>query len=174
MTWTIKDPDILEMEKIDPTSPYQIKLRGLKVGSTELTGEYQGVKRTFKVYVEGYYIDEPVGSDGKTKTIEMTLDEKTRKINTVAYDDIDGLGAVENPNISWGVDDGSVLTVKDGVITAKSAGTATVTGTYKTKDKGATFTDSVKVIVTTTGGTMVSRSKILLLHGAVQMKVLRL
>lgn len=154
MTWTIKDPDILEMEKIDKSSPYQIRLRGLKVGSTELTGEYQGVKRTFKVYVEGFYIDEPVGSDGKTKTIEMTLDEKTRKINTVAYDDIDGLGAVENPNISWGVDNGSVLTVKDGVITAKSAGTATVTGTYKTKDRGSESTDSVKVIVTTTGGSI--------------------
>ena len=154
MTWTIKDPDILEMEKIDKSSPYQIRLRGLKVGSTELTGEYQGIKRTFKVYVEGFYIDEPVGSDGKTKTIEMTLDEKTRKINTVAYDDIDGLGAVENPNISWGVDNGSVLTVKDGVITAKSAGTATVTGTYKTKDWGSESTDSVKVIVTTTGGSI--------------------
>ena len=152
LTWTVDDPTV-----IDPnikTDYYKVLLKALKPGSTTLTGEFNGFKRSFKVYVEGYYIDEPVGSDGKTKTIEMTLDEKTRKINTVAYDDVDGLGLVEDPNVSWGVDNGSVLTVKDGVITAKSAGTATVTGTYSTKDWGATTTDSVKVIVTTTGGSI--------------------
>ena len=149
--WTIEDPTVVEFVKNDY---YKIWLKALKVGTTTLTGEFDGFKRSFKVYVEGYYIDEPVGSDGKTKTIEMTLDEKTRKINTVAYDDVDGLGLVENPYISWGVDNGSVLTVKDGVITAKSAGTATVTGTYSTKDSGSDSTDSVKVIVTTTGGSI--------------------
>lgn len=153
LTWTVEDPTVID-PNVKTDNYYQLQLKALKVGSTTVTGEFDGFKRSFKVYVEGYYIDEPVGSDGKTKTIEMTLDEKTRKINTVAYDDIDGLGAVENPNISWGVDNGSVLTVKDGVITAKSAGTATVTGTYKTNDYGATSTDSVKVIVTTTGGSI--------------------
>lgn len=153
LTWTVEDPTVID-PNVKTDNYYQLQLKALKVGSTTLTGEFDGFKRSFKVYVEGYYIDEPVGSDGKTKTIEMTLDEKTRKINTVAYDDVDGLGLVENPNISWGVDNGSVLTVKDGVITAKSAGTATVTGTYKTNDWGATTTDSVKVIVTTTGGSI--------------------
>lgn len=153
LTWTVDDPTVID-PNVKTDNYYQLQLKALKVGSTTVTGEFDGFKRSFKVYVEGYYIDEPVGSDGKTKTIEMTLDEKTRKINTVAYDDVDGLGLVENPNISWGVDNGSVLTVKDGVITAKSAGTATVTGTYKTNDWGATTTDSVKVIVTTTGGSI--------------------
>ena len=153
LTWTVDDPTVID-PNIKTDNYYQLQLKALKVGSTTLTGEFDGFKRSFKVYVEGYYIDEPVGSDGKTKTIEMTLDEKTRKINTVAYDDVDGLGLVENPNVSWGVDNGSVLTVKDGVITAKSAGTATVTGTYSTKDWGSDSTDSVKVIVTTTGGSI--------------------
>ena len=153
LTWTVDDPTIID-PNVKTDNYYQLQLKALKVGSTTVTGEFDGFKRSFKVYVEGYYIDEPVGSDGKTKTIEMTLDEKTRKINTVAYDDVDGLGLVENPNISWGVDNGSVLTVKDGVITAKSAGTATVTGTYSTKDWGSDSTDSVKVIVTTTGGSI--------------------
>lgn len=153
LTWTVDDPTVID-PNITTDNYYQIQLKALKVGSTTLTGEFEGFKRTFNVYVEGFYIDEPVGSDGKTKTIEMTLDEKTRKINTVAYDDVDGLGPVENPNVSWGVDNGSVLTVKDGVITAKSAGTATVTGTYSTKDRGSDSTDSVKVIVTTTGGSI--------------------
>ena len=153
LTWTVEDPTVID-PNVKTDNYYQLQLKALKVGSTTLTGEFDGFKRSFKVYVEGYYIDEPVGSDGKTKTIEMTLDEKTRKINTVAYDDVDGLGLVENPNISWGVDNGSVLTVKDGVITAKSAGTATVTGTYSTKDRGSDSTDSVKVIVTTTGGSI--------------------
>ena len=153
LTWTVDDPTVID-PNIKTDNYYQLQLKALKVGSTTLTGEFDGFKRSFKVYVEGYYIDEPVGSDGKTKTIEMTLDEKTRKINTVAYDDVDGLGLVENPNVSWGVDNGSVLTVKDGVITAKSAGTATVTGTYSTKDRGSDSTDSVKVIVTTTGGSI--------------------
>ena len=153
LTWTVEDPTVID-PNVKTDNYYQLQLKALKVGSTTLTGEFDGFKRSFKVYVEGYYIDEPVGSDGKTKTIEMTLDEKTRKINTVAYDDVDGLGLVENPNVSWGVDNGSVLTVKDGVITAKSAGTATVTGTYSTKDRGSDSTDSVKVIVTTTGGSI--------------------
>ena len=153
LTWTVDDPTVID-PNVKTDNYYQLQLKALKVGSTTVTGEFDGFKRSFKVYVEGYYIDEPVGSDGKTKTIEMTLDEKTRKINTVAYDDVDGLGLVENPNISWGVDNGSVLTVKDGVITAKSAGTATVTGTYSTKDWGSDSTDSVKVIVTTTGGSI--------------------
>ena len=153
LTWTVEDPTVID-PNVKTDNYYQLQLKALKVGSTTLTGEFDGFKRSFKVYVEGYYIDEPVGSDGKTKTIEMTLDEKTRKINTVAYDDVDGLGLVENPNVSWGVDNGSVLTVKDGVITAKSAGTATVTGTYSTKDWGSDSTDSVKVIVTTTGGSI--------------------
>ena len=153
LTWTVEDPTVID-PNVKTDNYYQLQLKALKVGSTTLTGEFDGFKRSFKVYVEGYYIDEPVGSDGKTKTIEMTLDEKTRKINTVAYDDVDGLGPVENPNVSWGVDNGSVLTVKDGVITAKSAGTATVTGTYSTKDWGSDSTDSVKVIVTTTGGSI--------------------
>ena len=153
LTWTVEDPTVID-PNVKTDNYYQLQLKALKVGSTTVTGEFDGFKRSFKVYVEGYYIDEPVGSDGKTKTIEMTLDEKTRKINTVAYDDVDGLGLVENPNISWGVDNGSVLTVKDGVITAKSAGTATVTGTYSTKDRGSDSTDSVKVIVTTTGGSI--------------------
>lgn len=153
LTWTVEDPTVID-PNVKTDNYYQLQLKALKVGSTTLTGEFDGFKRSFKVYVEGFYIDEPVGSDGKTKTIEMTLDEKTRKINTVAYDDVDGLGLVENPNISWGVDNGSVLTVKDGVITAKSAGTATVTGTYSTKDRGSDSTDSVKVIVTTTGGSI--------------------
>lgn len=153
LTWTVEDPTVID-PNVKTDNHYQLQLKALKVGSTTLTGEFDGFKRSFKVYVEGYYIDEPVGSDGKTKTIEMTLDEKTRQINTVAYDDVDGLGPVENPNVSWGVDNGSVLTVKDGVITAKSAGTATVTGTYSTKDWGSDSTDSVKVIVTTTGGSI--------------------
>ena len=153
LTWTVGDPTVID-PNITTDNYYQIQLKALKVGSTTLTGEFEGFKRTFNVYVEGFYIDEPVGSDGTTKTIEMTLDEKTRKINTVAYDDVDGLGLIDNPNISWGVDKGSVLSVKDGVITAKSAGTATVTGTYSTKDWGHTTTDSVKVIVTTTGGSI--------------------
>ncbi len=75
------------------------------------------------------------GSDGTTKTIELSLDEEDKN-NTKAidYKVIDGQGetgeAVNAEGSTWSTDKPTVAIVdSDGKVTAKSAGEATVTGT---------------------------------------------
>ena len=47
---------------------------------------------SFRVFVRGFYVDEPVGSDGKTKTVELSLDEEDNaKTKAIKYKLIDGV-----------------------------------------------------------------------------------
>ena len=53
LTWTVEDPTVID-PNVKTDNYYQLQLKALKVGSTTLTGEFDGFKRSFKVYVEGY------------------------------------------------------------------------------------------------------------------------
>ena len=108
---------------------------------------------SFRVFVKGFYIDESVGSDGKTKTVELSLDEEDdAKTKAIKYKLIDGSGetgeAATAGLIFWRIDKPTVATVdSDGIVIAKSAGEATVTA----ECESSSTTDTVKIIVKGSG-----------------------
>lgn len=142
--WESSDPSVVRV--YDIRSAVQIQLRSDKVGGAVITGTYQPtdaegnpdgdpLTMSFRVFVKGFYITEPAGSDGSTKTIELSLDDEDKnKTKAIAYKMIDGSGetgeAATAEGITWSIDKPTVATVdSDGNVTAKSAGEATVTGT---------------------------------------------
>ena len=108
---------------------------------------------SFRVFVKGFYIDESVGNDGKTKTVELSLDEEDdAKTKAIKYKLIDGSGetgeAATAGLIFWRIDKPTVATVdSDGIVIAKSAGEATVTA----ECESSSTTDTVKIIVKGSG-----------------------
>ncbi|MDE8682537.1 hypothetical protein PZH33_21475, partial [Blautia schinkii] len=83
---------------------------------------------SFRVFVKGFYIDESVGSDGNTKTVELSLDEEDdAKTKAIKYKLIDGSGETGEAATAglffWRIDKPTVATVdSDGIVIAKSAG----------------------------------------------------
>lgn len=160
--WESSDPSVVRV--YDIRSAVQIQLRSDKVGGAVITGTYQPtdaeenpdgdpLTMSFRVFVKGFYITEPAGSDGSTKTVELSLDdEDNNKTKAIAYKMIDGSGetgeAATAEGITWSIDKPTVATVdSDGNVTAKSAGEATVTGTCASPST----TDTVKIIVKGSG-----------------------
>lgn len=159
--WESSDPSVV---KVSTGSDIQLQLKSDKVGGAVITGTYQPtdaegnpdgnpLTMSFRVFVKGFYITEPVGSDGSTKTIELSLDEEdNNKTKAIAFKMIDGHGetgeAATAEGISWSIDKPTVATVdSDGNVTAKSAGEATVTA----KCESPSTTDTVKIIVKGSG-----------------------
>ena len=159
--WTSSDESIVKVYKADTSS---VQLKSYKVGGVTMTGTYQETDDegspvgspltiSFRVFVKGFYIDEPVGSDGKTKTVELSLDEEDNaKTKAIKYKLIDGSGetgeAATCEGVIWSIDKSAVATVdSDGIVTAKSAGEATVTAEYS--DLG--IKETVKIVVKGSG-----------------------
>ena len=159
--WESSDPSVV---RVSTGSDIQLQLKSDKVGGAVITGTYQPtdaegnpdgnpLTMSFRVFVKGFYITEPVGSDGSTKTIELSLDkEDNNKTKAIAFKMIDGHGetgeAATAEGISWSIDKPTVATVdSDGNVTAKSAGEATVTA----KCESPSTTDTVKIIVKGSG-----------------------
>lgn len=162
ITWESSDTSVVRV--YNTNSDTQIQLRSDKVGGAVITGTYQPTDAdgnpdgdpltlSFRVFVKGFYIDEPVGSDGSTKTIELSLDEEDNNKNkAIGFKMIDGHGetgeAATAEGITWSIDKPTVASVdSDGNVTAKSAGEATVTGTCASPST----TDTVKIIVKGSG-----------------------
>ena len=159
--WTSSDDSIVKVYQVNSD---RVQLKAYKVGGVTMTGTYQETDEegnpigtplttSFRVFVKGFYIDESVGSDGKTKTVELSLDEEDdAKTKAIKYKLIDGHGetgeAATAEGISWSIDKPTVATVdSDGNVTAKSAGEATVTA----KCESPSTTDTVKIIVKGSG-----------------------
>ena len=160
ITWESSDPSVVRV--YNTNSDIQIQLRSDKVGGAVITGTYQPkdgegnpvgdpLTMSFRVFVKGFYITEPVGSDGTTKTIELSLDEEDKKQSkAIDFKVIDGHGetgeAVDTAGVSWSTDKPTVAVVdSDGKVTAKAAGEATITASYGSTE------DTVKVIVKGSG-----------------------
>lgn len=160
ITWESSDPSVVRV--YNTNSDIQIQLRSDKVGGAVITGTYQPkdgegnpvgdpLTMSFRVFVKGFYITEPVGSDGTTKTIELSLDEEDKKQSkAIDFKVIDGHGetgeAVDTAGVSWSTDKPTVAVVdSDGKVTARAAGEATITASYGSSE------DTVKVIVKGSG-----------------------
>lgn len=160
ITWESSDPSVVRVYNTD--SDIQIQLRSDKVGGAVITGTYQPkdgegnpvgdpLTMSFRVFVKGFYITEPVGSDGTTKTIELSLDEEDKnKSKAIDFKVIDGHGetgeAADTAGVSWSTDKPTVAVVdSDGKVTARAAGEATITASYGSSE------DTVKVIVKGSG-----------------------
>lgn len=159
--WTSSDDSIVKVYQVNSD---RVQLKAYKVGGVTMTGTYQETDEegnpigtpltiSFRVFVKGFYIDESVGSDGKTKTVELSLDEKDdAKTKAIKYKLIDGSGetgeAATAGLIFWRIDKPTVATVdSDGIVIAKSAGEATVTA----ECESSSTKDTVKIIVKGSG-----------------------
>lgn len=159
--WTSSDDSIVKVYQVNSD---RVQLKAYKVGGVTMTGTYQetdeegnpigtSLTTSFRVFVKGFYIDESVGSDGKTKTVELSLDEEDdAKTKAIKYKLIDGSGetgeAATAGLIFWRIDKPTVATVdSDGIVTAKSAGEATVTA----ECESSSTKDTVKIIVKGSG-----------------------
>lgn len=158
--WESSDPSVVRF--YGTADDIKLLLRSDKVGGAVITGTYQPtdaegnpegdpLTMSFRVFVKGFYITEPVGSDGTTKTIELSLDEEDKKQSkAIDFKVIDGHGetgeAVDTAGVSWSTDKPTVAVVdSDGKVTAKAAGEATITASYGSTE------DTVKVIVKGSG-----------------------
>lgn len=159
--WTSSDDSIVKVYQVNSD---RVQLKAYKVGGVTMTGTYQETDEegnpigtplttSFRVFVKGFYIDESVGSDGKTKTVELSLDEEDdAKTKAIKYKLIDGSGetgeAATAGLIFWRIDKPTIATVdSDGIVIAKSAGEATVTA----ECESSSTTDTVKIIVKGSG-----------------------
>mgnify|MGYP003238973435 FL=1 len=159
--WTSSDDSIVKVYQVNSD---RVQLKAYKVGGVTMTGTYQETDEegnpigtplttSFRVFVKGFYIDESVGSDGKTKTVELSLDkEDDAKTKAIKYKLIDGSGetgeAATAGLIFWRIDKPNVATVdSDGIVIAKSAGEATVTA----ECESSSTKDTVKIIVKGSG-----------------------
>lgn len=159
--WTSSDDSIVKVYQVNSD---RVQLKAYKVGGVTMTGTYQETDEegnpigtplttSFRAFVKGFYIDESVGSDGKTKTVELSLDEEDdAKTKAIKYKLIDGSGetgeAATAGLIFWRIDKPTVATVdSDGIVIAKSAGEATVTA----ECESSSTKDTVKIIVKGSG-----------------------
>ena len=159
--WTSSDDSIVKVYQVNSD---RVQLKAYKVGGVTMTGTYQETDEegnpigtplttSFRVFVKGFYIDESVGSDGKTKTVELSLDEEDdAKTKAIKYKLIDGSGETGEAATAglffWRIDKPTVATVdSDGIVTAKSAGEATVTA----ECESSSTKDTVKIIVKGSG-----------------------
>lgn len=159
--WTSSDDSIVKVYQVNSD---RVQLKAYKVGGVTMTGTYQETDEegnpigtplttSFRVFVKGFYIDESVGNDGKTKTVELSLDEEDdAKTKAIKYKLIDGSGETGEVAtaglIFWRIDKPTVATVdSDGIVIAKSAGEATVTA----ECESSSTTDTVKIIVKGSG-----------------------
>lgn len=159
--WTSSDDSIVKVYQVNSD---RVQLKAYKVGGVTMTGTYQETDEegnpigtpltiSFRVFVKGFYIDESVGSDGKTKTVELSLDEEDdAKTKAIKYKLIDGSGetgeAATAGLIFWRIDKPTVATFdSDGIVIAKSAGEATVTA----ECESSSTKDTVKIIVKGSG-----------------------
>ena len=91
-------------------------------------------------------------SETDTYTVKITQDtinllkDETETINVSVSKN--GTVLSPQPVIEWTIENGSICSVDNNIITALSVGETTVTGSYKAKEDDICKTDSVKVIVT--------------------------
>ena len=114
------------------------KIKALKNGTATITAKYKDKKYTCKVTVKN-----------------ATLSESKKTINVGSAFTLklkDGAGkAVSADKIAWSTSDKAIATVsKKGKVTAKKAGTAKITATYKGKKYACTVT--VKKVTTSSKG----------------------
>ena len=110
-------------------------IKAVSAGTATITATAGGKSATCTVTVQPKVI--PVtGISLDEDTLELTVGDTATLTATVAPDD------TTDPAVTWTSDTESVATVENGVITAVSAGTATITATAG--DKSATCTVTVK------------------------------
>lgn len=93
-------------------------------GTAIITAKYKGDKVEIEVVVDG-----SGASDGKLEadTDELSMKKGDTKTIKLTYDD----KKLSGSKATWKTSKSSVATVKDGVVTAKAKGTATITAKYK-------------------------------------------
>ena len=147
ITWTSSNEDVVKINRANHYSygTSELHLYSGTSGYSEITGTCGDYSIKFKVFVKGFYINDD--------TIELSLDdEDNAKTKQIDYTMIDGSGedgiASSAEGITWTIDKPTVASVNsDGTVTAKSAGTATVTATCASPST----TDTVKIVVKGSG-----------------------
>lgn len=123
--WKIKNDDVVELR--------DGKLIAVGFGKATLTGEYGGKKITISVDVSLKKLT------ASPKKVELEVGEEEILTLTATYGD----GTTEDVEADrWTVQDSSIASVKDGVLTAKKAGRTQVIGTFG--NKKATIQVTVK------------------------------
>ncbi|MFI8710861.1 Ig-like domain-containing protein [Brevibacillus brevis] len=91
-------------------------------GTATITAKYKGYEVEIEVYVD-------TDSSGKLEADETSISLKKGDRDTIQlrYDD----DKLSGSKATWKTSNSSVATVDDGVVTAKSQGTATITASYK-------------------------------------------
>ncbi|WP_318618207.1 S8 family serine peptidase [Sporosarcina sp. YIM B06819] len=128
------------------------KVRAVGVGTTTITVSHKGLEETVEVVVKPLVTLSVDTTDlsiekGKTATIKVT---ETTTITIEGEHSIDDVTA----EAAYAVADNSIVTVDKGVITAKAAGTTTITITHgdNTKTVNVTVTNPVDPVTPGNGG----------------------
>ncbi len=130
-------------------------VKGVAKGSATITATDLVTQKTAKCVVtvgSGTAPTEPATTAPTTApTTKPTTSNETLELSSTSATLYVGnqyiLKATSNASVSWSTSNSSVATVSDGIVTAKSAGTATITA--KTSSKSVTCTVTVKKASTT-------------------------
>lgn len=150
---TVEDESIAEVRFIirgsNSNPVITADIEGKKLGTTAVIASltYNGVNYTSKiittVHQSNYRID-LLREDNKNLEGTTLKKGETLKLNALL---IRGMSShMGNVSATWSSSNSSVLSVKDGLITANKAGTATITAKYVT-DEGETISDSAIIEV---------------------------
>lgn len=112
-------------------------VRGVAAGTADVTATANGVTATCVVTVENIYV--------KISKTELTLDveREDEKTATLTATVMSGDKALTDEKITWSTSDSNIASVENGVVTAVSEGTATITA--KRSSGAATATCEVTV-----------------------------
>ena len=125
-------------------------------GSATITAKYQGLSGTCTVTV----------TKPEQSTTSVTLDATSIEITEGETYQIDGTVSLINPTATlsakdaciWTTSSASVATVSQGLVTAKAAGTATITATHGGKSASCAVSVKAKPVQTTTSVTLTESS----------------
>ncbi|HAB65873.1 MAG TPA: hypothetical protein DCE23_00755 [Firmicutes bacterium] len=150
---TVKDESIAEVRFIIRGSKFNpvitADISGKKLGTTDIIASltYKGVNYTSKITTTVHQSNYRIWLGREdNKRLEGTVLEKgeSLKLNTLL---VQGMSFHRGyVSATWSSSNNSVLSVKDGLITANRAGTATITAKYVTEE-GETISDSTVIEV---------------------------
>ncbi|MEN9945927.1 MAG: hypothetical protein RLZZ293_313, partial [Pseudomonadota bacterium] len=109
------------------------KVTGVNTGSTEISATYAGISNKATVNVTDAVL-ESVAISAPSNTIVKGLNETLTLVASYS----DGSNASLTNGVSWTSSDSAIISVKNGVVTANAAGSATITASYN--GKTATYT----------------------------------
>ena len=131
-TWTVKNPSIATVEKVEG-APLNAIVKGLKSGTTTVTVTVENVTCDFTITVY------PKGTVAIEPEVYFTTNQNVINIGTVgdsktAYVTAVNLSSYEDSNITWNIDDEEIASVipngTSATITAKKNGTAIISVTH--------------------------------------------